>query len=41
VDLEMTETAFPGKKYSIEKVALKKGDGTFVIFKDNKLELGE
>lgn len=41
VDVELTETAFPDKKYRIEKVGLKKGDGTFVVFKDNKLTLPE
>ncbi|MBI2729559.1 MAG: cytochrome b N-terminal domain-containing protein [Sphingobacteriales bacterium] len=41
VDVELTETAFPDKKYLIEKVGLKKGDGTFVVFKDNNLELAK
>ena len=41
VDVELTETAFPWKKYRIEKVGLKKGDGVFVVFKDNKLKMAE
>ena len=41
VDVELTETAFPNKKLRIEKLALKKGDGTFVIFKDNRLVTAE
>ena len=39
VDVEITETAVQGKHYRLEKVGLKKGDGTFVIFKDNQLKL--
>lgn len=39
VDVEITETADRGKHYKLEKVGLKKGDGTFVIFKDNQLKL--
>jgi hypothetical protein len=41
VDIELTETAFPDKKRRIDKVALKKGDGTFVVLKDNHLVLAE
>ncbi len=41
VDVELTETSFPNKKLRLEKVALKKGDGTFVVYKDNKLEVAE
>jgi hypothetical protein len=41
VDVELTETAFPDKKLRIDKVSLKKGDGTFVVFKDNKLVVAE
>ena len=41
VDIELTETAFPDKKLHIDNVPLKKGDGTFVVFKDNKLVLTE
>lgn len=40
VDIELTETAFPEKKYQLNGVALKEGDGTFVVFKDNKLVIG-
>ncbi|HRP32737.1 MAG TPA: cytochrome b N-terminal domain-containing protein [Agriterribacter sp.] len=39
VDVELTETAFPDKHYQLSKVGLKKGDGTFVVFKDNNLAL--
>ena len=41
MDIELTETAFPDKKLHIDNVPLKKGDGTFVVFKDNKLVLTE
>ena len=41
VDVELTETSFPNKKLRLEEVALKKGDGTFVVYKDNKLEVAE
>ena len=37
VDVELYETAFKDKKYRLNNIQLKKGDGTFVIFKDNKL----
>ncbi len=40
VDIEMTETAVKDKHFRLENVQLKKGDGTFVIFKDGKLEMG-
>lgn len=39
VNVEFSETAFPDKQFHLKNVALKKGDGTFVIFKDNKLEI--
>ncbi|MBS1774633.1 MAG: cytochrome b N-terminal domain-containing protein [Chitinophagaceae bacterium] len=39
VNVELTETAFPDKKYQLNHIKLKKGDGTFVIFKDNALRL--
>lgn len=38
VDVLLTETAFPDKKLEIKNVALSKGDGTFVILKDDKLQ---
>lgn len=38
VDVLLTETAFPDKKLEIKNVALRKGDGTFVILKDDKLQ---
>lgn len=41
VDVELVETAFPDKKFRLEKIGLKKGDGTFVVFKDNNLKLAE
>jgi hypothetical protein len=41
VDVELAEIAFPDKKFRIDKLTLKKGDGTFVVFKDNKLVLAE
>ena len=37
VDVELTETAFPEKQYRLNGVRLKKGDGTFVVFKDEDL----
>lgn len=37
VDIELTETAFPDKQYQLHNLKLKKGDGTFVVFKDNQL----
>lgn len=40
VDVELSEISFPDVKYRINNVELKKGDGTFVIFKDDKLTLG-
>lgn len=40
VDVWLAETAFPEKQNKIENVKLKQGDGTFIIFKDNKLMLG-
>lgn len=39
VHIELRETAFPEKQYRLNNVQLKKGDGTFVVFKDNKLVL--
>ncbi len=39
VDVELTETAFPEKHFLIEKVGLKKGDGTFIVFKENELRV--
>ncbi|MBS1764614.1 MAG: cytochrome b N-terminal domain-containing protein [Bacteroidetes bacterium] len=39
VNVDITETAFPDKHYEIKNVHLKKGDGTFVIFKDDKLQV--
>lgn len=39
VNVEMYETAFPEKKYQLNNIPLKKGDGTFVIFRDNALRL--
>lgn len=41
VDVELTEISFPEKQYRLEKVGLKKGDGTFVVYKDNNLKLAE
>lgn len=41
VDIELIETVFPDKKLYINNVALKEGDGTFVVLKDNKLVLTE
>ncbi|MCC6448678.1 MAG: 4Fe-4S binding protein, partial [Chitinophagaceae bacterium] len=40
VDIEMTETEANDKRFRLENVQLKKGDGTFVVFKDNQMELG-
>ncbi|HRO45690.1 cytochrome b N-terminal domain-containing protein [Agriterribacter sp.] len=37
VDIELRETAFPEKQFRLNNVQLKKGDGTFVVFKDNNL----
>lgn len=39
VDVTFTETAFPDKTFDIKNVELHKGDGTFVIFKDDKLQI--
>lgn len=39
VNIELQETAFPEKQYRLNNVQLKKGDGTFVVFKDNSLVL--
>lgn len=39
VDVEVSEISFPEIIYRINKVPLKEGDGTFVIFKDKKLEV--
>ncbi|MBX2930447.1 MAG: cytochrome b N-terminal domain-containing protein [Chitinophagaceae bacterium] len=41
VDIQLTETAFPDKQLSLNNVSLKKGDGTFVILKDGKLEIAQ
>lgn len=41
VDVEISETAVPDKVYKIRNVAMKEGDGTFVIFRDNKLQAVE
>ena len=41
VDIELTETAFPDKQFRLNKVALKKGDGTFIVFKDNSLAIAK
>lgn len=38
VDVELAETAFPEKQFRLNNIALKKGDGTFVIFKDQQLK---
>ncbi|MCO6494866.1 MAG: cytochrome b N-terminal domain-containing protein [Bacteroidetes bacterium] len=38
VDVEMQEKAFPDVKYRIDNVKLKKGDGTFIIFKEGALQ---
>jgi quinol-cytochrome oxidoreductase complex cytochrome b subunit len=37
VDVELTETAFPDKNFRINNLALKNGDGTFIVFKNNKM----
>jgi len=39
VDVELTETAFPDKQFKLNNITLKKGDGTFVVFKDGNLSL--
>jgi len=39
VNIEFSETAFPDKQYQLQNVDLKKGDGTFIVFRDNKLEV--
>lgn len=39
VNIELQETAFPEKQYRLNNVPLKRGDGTFVVFKDNNLVL--
>ncbi|MBL7736164.1 MAG: cytochrome b N-terminal domain-containing protein [Chitinophagaceae bacterium] len=41
VDIELTETAFPEKQFRLNKVGLKKGDGTFIVFKDGRLTVAE
>ena len=41
VDVELVETAFPEKHFRLNNIQLKKGDGTFVIFKENKLMIPE
>ncbi len=41
VDIELTETAFPEKKFRIDGVRLKEGDGTFIVFKDGRLTVAE
>lgn len=40
VDVELNEISFPDKKYYLNNISLKEGDGTFVIFKNNQLVLG-
>ena len=37
VTISLTETAFPEKRLLLEHVALKKGDGTFILLKEGKL----
>jgi len=37
LDIELTETAFPEKQFSLNNVGLKEGDGTFIVFKDGRL----
>lgn len=37
VDIVLTETAFPDTQFRIHNVPLKEGDGTFIVWKDNKL----
>lgn len=39
VNVELTETAFPNKQYHLNNIVLKKGDGTFVVFKNNQLKV--
>lgn len=39
VDVELQETAFPDKHFKLSNISLKKGDGTFVVFKDGNLSL--
>ncbi|MBS1920899.1 MAG: cytochrome b N-terminal domain-containing protein [Bacteroidetes bacterium] len=39
VDVEVAETAVPDKRLLLNNIPLKMGDGTFVIFKDGKLEV--
>ena len=41
VDIELTETAFPEKQFRLNRIGLKKGDGTFIVFKDGRLEVAE
>ncbi len=41
VDVELVETAFPEKQFRLNNIQLKKGDGTFVVFKENKLMIPE
>lgn len=41
VDVQLTEVAFPEKQLTINNVTLKKGDGTFVILNDGKLEVAK
>ncbi len=41
VDVELTETAIPDKKFQIKDVGLRKGDGTFIIFKEGKLTVAD
>lgn len=37
VNVELTETAVPDRTFRLNNIGLKKGDGTFVVFKDDKL----
>ena len=39
VDVELQETAFPDKHFKLNNISLKKGDGTFVVFKDGNLSV--
>lgn len=39
VNIELSETAFPEKTYRLNEVPLKTGDGTFIVFKDGRLEV--
>ncbi len=41
VDIEMQESAFPDKKFRLNNVKLKKGDGAFVIFKEGRLQVAD